>query len=274
MNTLFKTASVHASQQWRYIVLAVGFFTRLPVPALADFDEAELHHAARYFPLVGLLIGLLATVFWWLASVLLPPALAVLCSMAATICLTGAFHEDGLADSADGLGGGMDRARKLEIMQDSRLGSYGAIALVGILLFKFQALLTLTPGILPFAMIAAHALSRLAAVYIMVTASYVRFAGKAKPMATTLSRHDIVYASVFGLLCWLGFSLMLGLNHSAMSAGRFLLLTGVPVIVVWVWWRRLILRQLQGYTGDTLGAAQQLTELAFYLGLLAWEHLA
>ena len=137
--------------QWRYFLLAVGFFTRLPVPALPDFQETELNHAARYFPLVGLLVGLMAAVTWWLASWVLPPALAVLCSMAATIYVTGAFHEDGLADSADGLGGGMDRARQLEIMQDSRLGSYGAIALVGVLLFKFQALSALTPAILPFA---------------------------------------------------------------------------------------------------------------------------
>lgn len=260
--------------QWRYFVLAVGFFTRLPVPAVPNFQEADLNHAARYFPLVGLLVGLLAAVVWWLAGLLLPPALAVLCSMAATIYLTGAFHEDGLADSADGLGGGMDRARKLEIMQDSRLGSYGAITLVGILLFKFQALSSLTPAILPFAMIAGHALSRLAAVYLMATASYVRSVGKSKPLATTLTRQDMVYASVFGLICWLGFCLMLGVNHSAMAAGRFLLITGLPVLGIWWWWRRLILRHLQGYTGDTLGATQQLTELAFYLGLLAWEHLA
>ncbi len=262
------------SQQWRYLLLALGFFTRLPVPSLPDFQETELQHAARYFPLVGVLIGLLAAIVWWLASWLFPPPLAVLCSMAATIYLTGAFHEDGLADSADGLGGGMDRARKLEIMQDSRLGSYGAIALVGMLLFKFQALSALTSAILPFAMIAAHALSRLMAVVIMATTSYVRYAGKSKPMATALARPDIVCASVFGLLCWLGFSLMLGVNHSPLAAMRFVLITGLPVVAIWWWWRQLLLRNLQGYTGDTLGATQQLTELAFYLGLLAWEHLA
>jgi len=259
--------------QWRYFLLAVGFFTRLPVPVLPDFHESELHHAARYFPLVGLLVGLLAAMVWWLAGWILPPALAVLCSMAATIYVTGAFHEDGLADSADGLGGGMDRARKLEIMQDSRLGSYGAIALVGVLLFKFQALTSLKPAILPFAMISGHALSRLAAVYLMATATYVRSAGKSKPLATTLTRQDLWLASAFGLVCWLGFSAMLGLNHSAMAASRFLLVTALPVLGIWWWWRHLILRHLQGYTGDTLGAIQQLTELAFYLGLLAWEHV-
>lgn len=259
--------------QWRYFLLAVGFFTRVPVPAFSDFQESELNHAARYFPLVGLLVGLLAAITWWLASWILPSAIAILCSMAATIYVTGAFHEDGLADSADGLGGGMDRARKLEIMQDSRLGSYGAIALVGVLLFKFQALSALTPAILPFALISAHAMSRLAAVYIMSTASYVRFAGKSKPLATTLTSQDLWLATTFGLLCWLVFAAMLGVNQSMMAATRFLLVTALPVMGIWWWWRSLILRNLQGYTGDTLGATQQLTELAFYLGLLAWEHV-
>lgn len=259
--------------QWRYFLLAVGFFTRLPVPSLPDFQEKELNHAARYFPLVGVLIGLVAAIIWWLASWLLSPALAILCSMATTIYVTGAFHEDGLADSADGLGGGVDRARMLEIMQDSRLGSYGVIALVGMLLFKFQALSALSPAILPFALIAGHAISRLSAVYVMATASYVRTRGKSKPLATTLERQDIWVATMFGLLCWLGFGLMLGVHHSPVAACRFWLVTGLPVMGIWWWWRRLLLRKLQGYTGDTLGATQQLTEVAFYLGLLVWEHL-
>ena len=257
-----------------YFLLAVGFFTRLPVPPLADFEEADLNHAARYFPLVGLLIGLLAAMVWLLASRVLPSSLAILCSMAATIYLTGAFHEDGLADSADGLGGGMDAERKLAIMQDSRLGSYGAIALLGMLLAKFHALAALSATWLPFAMIAGHALSRLASVYLMCTAHYVRFSGKAKPLATALSRADMRWASLFGGLPLLAFAGLLGLHHSLLTTAGFLLATLLPVGLVWYWWRRLILRKIGGYTGDTLGAAQQLTELAFYLGLVIWQRLA
>jgi adenosylcobinamide-GDP ribazoletransferase len=264
---------VNLKLQWRYFVLAVGFFTRLAVPAIPDFQEADLNHAARYFPLVGLLIGLIAAIVWWLATLLFPAAIAVLCSMAATIYLTGAFHEDGLADSADGLGGGLDKTRKLEIMQDSRLGSYGAVTLVGILLFKFHALTTLSPAVLPFSLIAAHALSRLAAVYIMATTQYVKPKGKSKPLATTLTREDIWCASTLGLWSWIGFAGLLWLNHSGLTSVQFLLVTGLPVAAVWWWWRKLLLRNLQGYTGDTLGAIQQLTEVAFYLGLLAWERL-
>lgn len=260
-------------RQYQYFLLAVGFFTRFPVPPVPDFHERDLNHAARYFPLVGLLIGLLAAVVWFLSARVLSPALAILCSMAATVWLTGAFHEDGLADSADGLGGGTDTARKLAIMQDSRLGSYGAIALVGILLFKFHALSALSSTLLPLALIAGHALSRLAAVYIMQTARYVRGEGKSKPLATVLSRADLGWASLFGSLPLLTFCSLLGLNHSLATATGCMLASLVPVGLIWIWWRRLILRNLQGYTGDTLGAAQQLTEVAFYLGLVAWEHL-
>lgn len=260
--------------QWRYFLLALGFFTRLPVPSFPDFQESDLNHSARYFPLVGVLVGLLAAITWWLAALLFPASIAVLCSMAVTIYLTGAFHEDGLADSADGLGGGLDRKRKLEIMQDSRLGSYGAVALVGMLLFKFHTLSALPAAMLPFSLIAGHALSRLAAVYIMATTQYARPAGKSKPLATTLTKNDLWFASVFGLWSWIGFASLLWLNHGGTGALRFLLLTALPVFLVWEWWRRLLLRNLQGYTGDTLGATQQLTELAFYLGLLAWSQLA
>lgn len=252
--------------------MAVGFFTRLPVPSVADFQTAELNHAARYFPLVGWLVGMLAMLAWWLAAHWLPPDLAILCSMATTIYLTGAFHEDGLADSADGIGGGLDKDKMLSIMQDSRLGSYGAVALIGMLFFKFHALLALSPALLPFALLAAHALSRLSAVAIMASADYVRFAGKSKPLATAMQPVELAVATLFGLLPALGYATMLAIQGQ--RAGGFLLCIGLPVLLVWAWWRRLILRNLQGYTGDTLGATQQLTELAFYLGLVIWERCA
>ena len=116
-------------KQWRYFLLAVGFFTRIPVPSFADFQEVELNHSVKYFPLVGILIGCLGALSFYLASLILPQKIAVLISMAATIYATGAFHEDGLADSADGMGGGWQREQILTIMQDSRLGTYGAVAL-------------------------------------------------------------------------------------------------------------------------------------------------
>lgn len=259
-------------KQCKYWWLALGFFTRIPMPPIPDFQESELNHAARYFPLVGVLVGGIGALVWGLSIFWLPASIAVLLSMAATIYVTGAFHEDGLADSADGIGGGLDRDRMLAIMQDSRLGSYGAIALVGVLLLKFQSLSAIAPAHMPLVLVAGHALSRLMAVGMMATARYVRFAGKAKPLATTLTRADMCWAIIFGGLPCLACALYLGETWQADV--RCLLATWLPVLMVFVWWRRLIMRNLQGYTGDTLGACQQLTEVAFYLGVLIWERLA
>ncbi|MFM9835282.1 MAG: adenosylcobinamide-GDP ribazoletransferase, partial [Methylophilaceae bacterium] len=115
--------------EWRYFLLAIGFFTRIPVPSFADFHEAELNHSGKYFTLVGIIVGLVGAIAYYIFSMVFPTSIALLISMASTIYLTGAFHEDGLADSADGLGGGWQREQILTIMQDSRIGTYGAVAL-------------------------------------------------------------------------------------------------------------------------------------------------
>jgi len=116
-------------REWRNFLLALQFFTRIQVPSFDDFKETDLNQSAKYFPFIGVLVGGFGAVVYLLASCLVNNVVAVLLSMAATIYITGAFHEDGLADSADGLGGGWDKARILSIMQDSRLGTFGAVAL-------------------------------------------------------------------------------------------------------------------------------------------------
>ncbi|MDO8961845.1 MAG: adenosylcobinamide-GDP ribazoletransferase [Methylophilus sp.] len=259
-------------QEWRRWLLALGFFTRIPVADFPDFKDTELNHAAKYFPLVGVLVGLVAALVFYFSSLVLPQSIAVLLSMAATIYLTGAFHEDGLADSADGLGGGLDRERILTIMQDSRLGTYGAIALFLMLFAKFQTLQVMNPFVIPLALICGHALSRLAAVWVMRKLTYVRFEGKSKPIATTIPTVDIIVSHVFGLAPYMVIiSLLVLSQHAWQVIVLFVLLTGLPVLCVWWWWARKIQRWLGGYTGDTLGAMQQISELAFYLGVLAWS---
>ena len=255
----------------KYFLLAVGFFTRIPVPNFADFHTDDLNFSAKYFPLVGLFVGMIGAGAFTLATKLMPSSLAIFVSMAMTIYITGAFHEDGLADSADGLGGGWDRERILTIMQDSRLGTYGAIALFLILFAKFQVLNELPTYFLPFILVIGHTFSRLCALYVMVNLSYVRMDGKAKPIATSLGNGDVAIATVFGLmpipLIYMNFSpFILNLNDWLLLGGYCL----VPVVLVWLWWRNKIKHWLGGYTGDCLGAMQQITELAFYFGLLAW----
>lgn len=250
--------------QWHLFKTALMFFTRVPVN-LPNFHERDLNDSVQYFPLVGVLVGALAAVVFWLIHGVLPDAIAVLLSMGATILMTGAFHEDGLADAADGLGGGWQKEQVLTIMQDSRIGSYGAVALMLVLFTKFQAQVHISTVLLPFVMISAHALSRLSAVLVIFTQRYVRAEGKSKPLATHLSRPQLLVATVFGLLPFL--------ILIAYLADWQMLTTLLPVIIVWWWFSRMLKRRLGGYTGDCLGAMQQMTELAFYIGILFWMGL-
>lgn len=238
---------------------AVRFFTRIPVSDRIPHSAESLNHSARYFPAVGLLVGAVSAIAFSIAALVLPTQAAVLIAMASSIYLTGAFHEDGLSDMTDGLGGGWDKMRILEIMKDSRVGSYGVIAITIALLGKFVLLDSFDPLWVPFLLIAAHAFSRYCAVLIMAGLSYVRedTRSKSKPLATKLSRKALWVASAFGLVPLL----FLPATAALMGVAAGLLTT--------VWLGRKLQKWLGGYTGDCLGATQQLSELAFYLGTLA-----
>ena len=242
-----------------YFLGAVGFFTRLPVPGWVGHSAAALSQCARYFPAVGLLVGGIGALVYWLALHLWPQPVAVLLSMAATLYATGAFHEDGLSDMTDGLGGGWEKGRILEIMKDSRVGSYGVVALVMALLGKFVLLCALPAALVPVALVAGHAVSRFAATTLLMFMDYVRedLLAKAKPLATRLGWGPFLVAAVFAGLPLV----LLPLPSVAVSLALVALVT--------LWLVRLLKRWLGGYTGDCLGATQQLAELAFYLGLLA-----
>ena len=240
---------------WQYFLTAVMFFTRVPIK-LNGFEEAHLNKSTRYFTLVGILVGMVGAATFWLSDILLPQEIAILVSMAATVLFTGAFHEDGLADAIDGLGGGWTREQVLTIMVDSRIGSYGAIGLVLVLLTKYQSLSYQSSAFIPASIIAAHALSRLCAVLVMFTQGYVKAEGKAKPLATQLSIPELMLATFFGLL-------------PMMFLEMKFLVALLPVIIVWGWFSLKIKSRIGGYTGDCLGAMQQLTEMTFYVGLLA-----
>lgn len=263
---------------WQSFLLALGFFTRIPVPSAINFKEADLNHSVKYFPLIGVIVGLIGVAAFYLALQVFTHAIAVLISMAATIFATGAFHEDGLADSADGLGGGWKREQVLTIMQDSRLGTYGAIALFMVLMAKYQLLSAMHAGTVMAVLICAHALSRLSAVWLMAALPYAKssthYSGKAKPLATEVSRVDLWVANGFGLMPLL---MLLVLVQNSLGSWRatlsFVLLLIGAVGAGWWWWRLLLKRKLGGYTGDTLGAIQQISEIMFYLTALAWLQL-
>ena len=246
-------------RELEYFFGALRFFTRLPVPAWVGHSSEALNRSARYFPAVGLLVGGIGALVYLGAAQLWPHAVAVLLSMAATIYATGAFHEDGLSDSVDGLGGGWEKLRILEIMKDSRVGSYGVVAMVLALLGKFVLLSALAPALLPFALLAGHALSRFCATVLLATMDYVRddLLSKAKPLATRLSPGAMLVALSFVLMALA----MLPLAQASFGC--------VLAALATFWLAAKFKRWLGGYTGDCLGATQQLSEIAFYLGLLA-----
>jgi adenosylcobinamide-GDP ribazoletransferase len=181
--------------------------------------------------------------------------------MAATLLATGAFHEDGLADAADGLGGGLTRERALEIMRDSRIGTYGALALGMALALKFAALAALAPADAAALVALGHGISRYAPVAVVARHPYARETG-AKFTAPSVSAagHRVALATTLALAAALALALGPGGALAALAGAALLAALGA----------RRYLRRLGGYTGDCLGATQQMAELGLYLGALAW----
>ncbi|WP_372870225.1 adenosylcobinamide-GDP ribazoletransferase [Shewanella sp.] len=243
-------------------LLALTFFTRIPVPVRLEYSLEGLSRASRYFGLVGTLVGLVSALVFYVAQLAFPPSIAVVLAMVTSVLFTGGFHEDGLADTADGFGGAFERERKLDIMKDSRLGSYGVLALVLALLLKFQLLSELalySASSVVGALILGHTLSRAFAASFIFSHSYARAdeASKTKPLAQSMHWDEVLF-------------LMLS------AAVVCLLLTGIGatlVILAVLFVTRTLLgrwqkRHIGGYTGDTLGASQQILELVLYLVLL------
>lgn len=252
---------MNLAHEWRLFQVALQYFTRLPVPAMADFDPDWLNHSARYFPLVGWVVGAITALAFWLASGVWGGAVAAGLALAAGVLLTGAFHEDGLADTFDALGGSVQRERALEIMRDSRIGSYGSLALLLNTGLRWSALATLSAGLGALALLLLHPAARGGAAALMCRLDYVRFDdSKAKPVATPQSGAALRWMLAFALLpaLLLGWTALL-----ATFAGL------VAVTLVHAWCRRWYRRRLGGYTGDALGACEQLGETAFVLAFAA-----
>lgn len=242
----------------RYFFVALGYFTRVPVPCSIGYAAGDLDQAARYFPLVGACVGAWGALVYLVALRVLPASIAVGLSMAATLLSTGAFHEDGLADSCDAFGGGYTRDDVLRIMHDSRIGTFGAVALVIALGLKWQALAAMLPLRAAWTMIAAHAASRAMAVSLLMSLDYVRPEGKAKPVAQRMGARAACVAAGFGLpwLFW--------------PDWRMGLAACVALVLVRAWLARYFVKRIGGYTGDCLGFTQQLGELTIYLVVLGW----
>lgn len=242
--------------------LALQFLTRIPVPLGDGFTPERMAASVRYHPLVGLIIGGICAAVFWTAHWFVPDVVAIVLALAAGLLVTGAFHEDGLADTFDGIGGGLTRQSALVIMRDSRLGTYGTLALVAALALKVGALAALPPPMIVAALAAAHCLSRLSSLATIATSRYVRDEGTGKPVAGGISTAGLIVASLTGMVVLLAWPL-------AQPFGA-LMFAVAGLVIGHIAMRAFFERKLGGYTGDTLGAVQQASEVGFYLGLAVW----
>ncbi len=260
-------------QAIRHFLLALQFFTRIPVTgklaAWVGYSPEMLRASAGHFPGVGWIVGLVAAGMLAAVYLLLPaanaytPLVAAIFSTLATVLLTGCFHEDGLTDVIDGLGGSYDRERALDIMKDSRIGAYGAMAMVLAVCSKVALIALLASHSLPLALaacIGAHVIARLWPMLVVRSLPHVgdTAKSKSKPLAEFISRQGMVSCIIWTLpaiallACWQGAAMLLpALVLSAAAA---------------LWMRQWFKRRLQGFTGDGLGAIEQVGEIAFYLG--------
>jgi len=245
-------------KEYNIFLTALIFFTRIPV-RLKEYREEWLNSSTKYISVVGWIVGGLGGGVFLLAHWLLPLSLAVIISIIFTIWLTGAFHEDGFADVCDGLGGGYSKEQILTIMKDSRTGAYGVIGMILILLTKYLALRAISPGMIPFILIGGHTLSRMMIPVLIRFAHYTRDAdtSKVKPVGKKISAGELIFAIFTGLVVFL-----------LLPSWLFVIILPVLILVTLLF-RRMLVRQIGGYTGDTLGALQQIGEIVFYLCYLA-----
>lgn len=227
--------------------VAVAFLTRVPVAARVTGDEA-IARSLPWFPFVGAGVGLLTAGLYALASYALPAFVAAGIAVAAATYVTGAFHEDGLADAVDAFGGSFDRDEALRIMKDPIHGSYGVLALVFSVSLRVGLLAALHPLTSLLVVPAAHALSRAAALQLLRMPSAAP--GLGASYASAVSRSLLVTTAAVGM----GLALVL--------SGPLALPFGLVCVPGAIWWGRVSSRRIGGITGDVLGAAQQVTELS------------
>ncbi|MCK9394576.1 MAG: adenosylcobinamide-GDP ribazoletransferase [Methylobacter sp.] len=255
----------------KLFLLALSFYTRLPgmaevsqavgnrcdrLPHPQILDYKQLPQAAVYLPLIGWLVGGICALVFYLADLVWPQTTAVILALIAGILLTGALHEDGFADVCDGFGGGMDKQRILEIMKDSHIGVYGLLGLLLMLMLKISVLIAM-PAAVPFVLLSGHSISRLSPLLLMGRYEYAReHQSKASGAVYRPNFRELAFAAVIALL---PLALLPILCTLAI----------IPVLISTILLGRYFYRRIGGYTGDCLGASQQVAETVFYLSVSA-----
>lgn len=243
-------------EQYHLLMVAVSFLTRIPVKLWRDYLPTDSQQAVKYYPLVGLLLGLVIVAVLYFSQLVLSTELAIVIAIGCSLLLTGALHEDGLADCVDAFGSSHERSQILEIMKDSRLGTYAVLVLISVIFYKFYSLLALAEFGLKqtfIALVLAYGLSRLVAISVMCQLAYVRIQdSKVFAEVHRLNYRECFYAALPLLPVFLFVPIKLLLS-------LFVVLFVVRYCVI-----KYFRYKLGGYTGDCLGATQQLAELLIY----------
>lgn len=249
---------------------ALMFYTRISIPKwmkLGDvpYNDEMLNKATIYFPVIGWIVGGICAFTFYVSSLIFTtnPEIPILLSMVAGVLTTGAFHEDGFADVCDGFGGGWTKEKILEIMKDSRVGTYGSVGLILIFGLKFFSLEVLDNQTLIWTLIMAHSLSRFVALSFIFTLDYVRedALSKAKPIAKKLPLNDLLIALILAILPLFIYTII--------TKNFFLLLVIPPLVLLHLYLKYYFKKWIGGYTGDCLGATQQVAEVIIYLVVVA-----
>lgn len=244
--------------QLQLFFTALQFFTRIPTPAIKNYNNNYLQKSSKYFTWVGVIVGAVAALSYWLIGLIFSPAISIVLSMLSTILLTGAFHEDGFADCCDAFGGGYTKEKILTIMKDSRLGTYGVVGLLFILSIKFLLLLEIAQKTsYPFMiwiMLMAHTSSRFTPLMVMQILPYTQDidASKSKPLANSKLNLLHFIVALFPIIILSAYNVKLGIVA--------FIIQSIIVLICKAYFKKWI----HGYTGDCLGATQQLTEIGFY----------
>lgn len=244
-------------RQFNLLLHAIMFYSRIPIGKIS-YSEENQTQSIRFFPLIGIIVGVIGGGIFMACSYILPQAVAAIISIIAMLLTSGAMHEDGLSDFFDGFGGGYTKERILEIMKDSRVGVYGAVSLTILFLFKFAIYTSIGITTLPLVIIVANASSRFMVLVMMKSSLYVRIEkSKSSHSRNPISLITLLVAFIFA-----------GVPFVFMPWQ--IILSVIPVYtIILILFRQYTQKKIGGFTGDVLGALQQLCEVGFYIVFLS-----
>jgi adenosylcobinamide-GDP ribazoletransferase len=260
-------------QEIHIFLTAVMFYSRIPCPSWVDHNPTYISRSTKYLPVIGWIVGVVYACAILIFLKVFSPLISLFGALAVSVLLTGAFHEDGFADVCDGFGGGWTKEKILGIMKDSRVGTYGVVGLfllLGTKIFITLDLLSALDNELTFALtiISSHTLSRMTAISVIFFQSYARDEtdqSKAKPVATGVNKSDFMLALLFSAL---PFSFLI------LYTDLWYLLIIIVLLAMTSYLMRYFKKWIGGYTGDCLGATQQVNEVIFLLTTYAvWKFI-